>query len=198
MLRDDTILVEMTGIMGAGYLPGFFTSLSQLLEGKYLRVSPEGLRPLVSYYHVDNTAALNTDRHRHAHIHALIGKAPHLAPAEWDVLRDGLAWADELMQKRIQKYRKPIDIVFRRGGLLQTYILLGGTRWEEATINRRWRPKLQVFLTADLPTIAHTFAGDQDVHKVLKENPDTYCRSPEHAHANQEKWLHHHCCPATA
>src|SRR3989442_399517 len=115
MLRDDTLVVEMTGIMGAGYLPGFFTSLSQLLEEKYLRVTPEGLRPLVSYYHVDNTAALNTDRQRHARISTLIGKAPHLAPAEWDELRDGLAWADELMQKRVQKYRKPVDIVWRRG-----------------------------------------------------------------------------------
>lgn len=189
MWRDNTIIVEITGIMGAGYLPGFLKSLSLQLEGKYLRDTPDGFRPLVSYYHVDNSAALNADRRRRDRIDALIGKAPNLSPPEWQELRSGLAWADELLRKKVEEYRRAVDVVFRRGGFLQTYVLLKGRRWEEATINRRLRPKLPVFLTAGLSTITHTFAEDPDMQKVVMENPNTYCRSAEHAYSYQEEWL---------
>ena len=116
----------------------------------------------------------------------LIRNVNSLKTEEWTELIAGLRWADELFQANLRMY--PCNIVFRRGGKLQNYILLRGTRWEKADISRL-QPKLQLFLTAEYSAIKQTFEQNEEVKRIIRESPELFCESPERALQLQEEWL---------
>ncbi len=189
MLKENTVIIEMTGIFGAGYLPGLFKPVTTILRERYLRIEDNG-KPssLVTRYHIDNEAARINDPKRRERITELIRKANNLKPDEWIELIDSLRWADVLFQESVESYARSIDVVFRRGGRLQNYILLRGTRWEEAETNR-FQPKLQFFLKAEYEAIKQTFERNKEVNRIIKCYPELYCESPKQAYELQEDWL---------
>lgn len=190
--RRMPLIVEMTGIFGAGYLPGLFKPLTLSLRQNYLKTVEGKVSPLVPMFHVDNTAAEKADPARRARISHLISHSSSLNENEWTELISSLKWADTLFEKHLTLHsaeiRKDVDVVFRRGGRLQNYILIGGTRWQEADIDRI-QPKLQYFLWADLNTIRRCFKEDEDVRRELRRDPESYCATPEEAFEQQRDWL---------
>jgi hypothetical protein len=190
--RKMPLIVEMTGIFGAGYLPGLFRPLTLSLRQNYSRTVEGKVSPLVTMFHVDNTAAEKADPARRARISHLISHSSSLNENEWTELISSLKWADTLFEKHLTLHsaetRNYVDVVFRRGGRLQNYILIGGPRWQEADINRI-QPKLQYFLWADLDTIRQSFMNDEDVRRELRRDPESYCATPERAFEQQQDWL---------
>lgn len=186
MSKRKPIIVEMTGIFGAGYLPGLFKPLKSMLQENFLWLNDNNPTKLIANYHIDNEAARKADPQRRARITHLIRNVRNLNSEEWSELITSLRWADELFQKSLNAY--PSNVVFRRGGRLQNYILLRGTRWEEADMNRL-QPKLQIFLKADQSAIEQTFDQNEEVEKIINESPELFCESPERALELQEEWL---------
>jgi hypothetical protein len=186
------LIIEMTGIFGAGYLPGLFRPLTLSLRQNYLKTVEGKVSPLVTMFHVDNTAAQEADPERRARISHLISHSSSLNENEWTELMSSFKWADTLFEKHLTLHsveiRKEVDVVFRRGGRLQNYILTGGPRWQEADINRI-QPKLQYFLWADLDTIRRSFEHDEEVQRELRRDPEAYCATPERAFEQQQDWL---------
>ena len=89
MLKEDTVIIEMTGIFGAGYLPGLFKPVTAILRERYLRIEDNGrLSSLVTRYHIDNEAARINDPQRRERITELIRKANNLNSDEWIELID--------------------------------------------------------------------------------------------------------------
>ncbi|HKG61691.1 MAG TPA: toll/interleukin-1 receptor domain-containing protein [Pyrinomonadaceae bacterium] len=180
------IIIEMTGIFGAGYLPGLFKPLKALLQENFLWIDADKSKGLIANYHVDNEAVRKRDVQRRERITHLIKQVPNLNPEEWNELIAALRWADELFQESLEAY--PSNVVFRRGGKLQNYILLRRTQWQEADMNRL-QPKLQVFLEASYSAIKQTFEQNQEVRRIIRESPELFCESPERAMELQEEWL---------
>lgn len=185
MVERKPIVVEMTGIFGAGYLPGLFNPLKSMIQENFLWLNDDKPESLMANYHIDNTAAIKRNPQRRNRIADLIEKAPNLNLDEWAEFVDSLEWADELFEENLKSY--PSNVVFRRGGRLQNWIHLRGNRWEEANINRR-KPKLPVFLTATSPAIKQTFEQNQEVRKIIGQSPESFCNSPERALELQEEW----------
>jgi hypothetical protein len=186
MSMRKPLIVEMSGIFGAGYLPGLFKPLTSLLQENFLWLDNDNPKKLIANYHVDNEATKKADPQRRERITDLIRNVNSLKTEEWTELIAGLRWADELFEANLRMY--PCNIVFRRGGKLQNYILLRGTRWEEADISRL-QPKLQVFLTAEYSAIKQTFEQNKEVKRIIRLSPELFCESPERALQLQEEWL---------
>lgn len=180
------IIVEMTGIFGAGYLPGLFKPLKSMAEENFLWLDNDKAKSLIASYYVDNTEAAQQNPQRRGRIADLIEKAPNLNLDERTEFVDSLKWADELFEENLKSY--PSNVVFRRGGRLQNWIHLRGTQYEESNVNRL-QPKLQIFLKADYPAIKQTFEQNQEVRKIIGESPELFCDSPERAFELQEEWL---------
>jgi hypothetical protein len=116
MAKRQPIIVEMTGIFGAGFLPGLFKPVTSLLQDNYNWLDGGSVRNLIANYHVDNEAAKKSGPSRREQITELIRKAPNLSSNEWEELVASLKWADDLFQKNPKRY--PCNVCFRRGGRL--------------------------------------------------------------------------------
>lgn len=193
MKRETTIIIEVTGIMGAGFLPGLLQQLKSEFEQRFLRVAIDNSsRDITAIFHLDNTWAEKDNKRKRDRIDYLFKNSARLTSEEWRELIISLKWIDSLFAKNIDYWQRKsgfVDIAFRRGGLLQTYILLQGTRWEEATINRKLQPHIKFFLTANLSEIRHTYKKDSHTIEVIKSDPANYCLTPEQAYHQQQEWL---------
>jgi TIR domain len=185
MIKRKPLLVEMTGIFGAGFLPGLFKSLRSMLHDHFRWLDGNKLRKLRASYHIDDNKARQVDLQRRERIAELIKKAPNLNSNEWVEFKDSLEWADKIFEGNLKSY--PCHILFRRGGRLQNWIHLRGTRWEEINLYRR-TPNLPVFLKASYAAIKQTFTQNQNVRKLIEENPGVYCESAKRAFELQEEW----------
>lgn len=194
MFSPHTFIVEMTGIFGAGYVPGLFQPLTRLLRDEHLISNREGAKQIVTRYHVDNTAALKEDEQKQKRATKLIKKADaatsDISESEWQELTTLLSESERRFINDVASYHRPIDIAFRRGGRLQDYILLHEVpnRIEEIERDPRSQPKLQFFLRADIETITESYQ-DEYFQQLLRENPDVYNATPEKAFRQQEAWL---------
>ena len=75
MFKSDTFIIEMTGIMGAGYLPGLFQPLTEILRTEYNRIYDEKkFRGIITRYHIDNSAASKENKEKRDRITELIIK----------------------------------------------------------------------------------------------------------------------------
>jgi hypothetical protein len=187
---DLTQRMEISGIMGAGYLPRLLQELSEQLRENFWRRLPDGRRrTLVTRYHNDNTALRNHDPEERERVATLITRKPKPGTVEWQDLIEALRKSDELFEQKIYNFPKSVDIALRRGGLLQSYILLDHPEWEEALLKRKKKPKLQVFLYASLDTISASFSNDADLREKLEDEPAAYCKSAQEALEQQERWM---------
>jgi hypothetical protein len=97
MLSASTLNIEVTGIMGAGYLPSFLSELCKQLRSNYFRLYPDGRRTrLVAMYHVDNTAMRKWNPHARRRINALIKGQPTSGMADLDKILDAVKVSDGL------------------------------------------------------------------------------------------------------
>src|SRR5688572_29681119 len=125
MLTKDTVFVEITGVFGAGYLPKLIEDLKRrLIDGLRLRTAG-GARPLNVLRCIDNSLAEARDLRYRDEINTLILKAQRKAHSLTDEERDelvrGLHWVDGLVLEFVKGVRKGVDLVLRRGGILQAY-----------------------------------------------------------------------------
>jgi hypothetical protein len=192
MWKPSTRVIEISGIMGAGYLPSMLKELQTQLMNNFSNLLPDGTRaPLIVMYHVDNTVVKKWNPYKRRRIKELIRKED--ANADLQRFVDAVKLHDELFREAVEDWRKPVDLVFRRGGSLQAFKRLNQEKWRTAIIQSVESPKLQVFLLADEEAIAHTFANDVDVKRVFEREPDVYNTTPEQAFDEQELWLK---CPS--
>ena len=193
MKAETTTIIEITGIMGAGFLPGLLQQLKMEFEQSFLHVASDNtLRNIATIFHVDNTWAWERNKRKRDRVDYLIKNAAHLASEEWSELIASLNWIDNLFAKNVAYWQRKsgsIDIAFRRGGLLQTYILLHGIRWEEATINRKPQPQVKILLTANQCEIRRTHEHDLNTMELIQADPASYCLTPEWAYERQQEWL---------
>jgi hypothetical protein len=193
MLAPRTFIVEMTGVLGAGYAPGIFKALTAQLRSAYGVNDPGIMRPLVTRWHIDNTAVRREDQAKQLRVADLIIKAQDPASVtegEWRELCDLLSETDRRFLTDLEVFPRLVDIVFRRGGRLQDYILFHRAPDQLRHVRRdpRTTPKLQIFLRADLPTIRAAHA-EPHLQQLFAQTPGMYNETPELAHATQEEWL---------
>ncbi len=189
MLKDDTIVIELSGVMGAGYLPGLHIILANKMRDRFKRLE-ENKKPkeLVTRFYVDNTNAIKNDPKRRERMTDLIIRVNDLTEAEWSELTELIRWSEELFRKDLLSFPKPIDIVFRRGGKIQDFVLLPESRLS-SNLPARFYPLIQIFLSAAIDTIKQTYASDEDVKSVIDGEPSVYCSSAERANEQQNEWL---------
>jgi hypothetical protein len=189
MLTDKTLTIEVSGVMGSGFLPGLLQLIQDRLRSRFSRLQPDGKRrPLAVRFRIDNTAALKdpVERDRIAH---LINHQPRPGSREWDELVDALKQADRRFERSLDQSPLPVDLAFRRGGLIQSYILLNSKEeWLKVALDRPRVPNLVVYLTADLATTAHAFEHDADLRATLANDPQAYCATPQRAMEQQQRW----------
>jgi hypothetical protein len=191
MWRNElTTTVEVTGIMGAGFLPNLLQQISKYAHDTFDRELPNGRRKqLITRFHLDNSALLKHDPVERERIMRLIAQKPKPGTPAWDDLVTSLRSSDTLFRKTIQDFPLPVDLAFRRGGSLQTYVLLNHPEWEVATIMRTERPHLQFFLSASLSVTTDSFTNNEELKTVLASDLESYCASPQEALREQEDWL---------
>jgi hypothetical protein len=182
----EPIIIEMTGIFGAGYLPGLFNPLKSLLQENFFWFDEGRPRKLVTNYHIDNEAARRFNPAKRNRINNLIRKVPNLNDEEWREVSSALEWSDNLFEKTIK--RSSCNIVFRRGGRLQNYIVWRDTKWKEIDVYRV-QPKLPIFLSASYSAIEQTFEQNKEVRRIINASPQSYCSSPERAWELQNDWF---------
>jgi hypothetical protein len=193
MNKEKTTIIEITGIMGAGFLPGLLQNLKREFEESFLYFDTENSqRNLKAIYHIDNTWAESKDKRKRNRIDYLLRNSDRLTSIEWNELITSLNWIDNLFAKNLAYWKKKygfVDIAFRRGGLLQTYTLLKGKQWEEATIYRKPQPRLKIFLIACKSIIKNTYTNDINSIKIIKSDQENYLQTPDQAYHHQQEWL---------
>lgn len=192
MLSANLFVVEMTGIFGAGYLPGLFQPLTRLLRDDYQILDQKTPRCIVTRFHVDDLAARAEDPGKERRATELINranKADTMAEADRGELFALLRDADQRFLADLTAYPKAVDIAFRRGGRLQDHILLYREPHQVDRIGRdsRTAPKLQVFLRATLDTVRETYSNPY-IQQLIQQNPGVYNDTPEEAFNQQEIW----------
>jgi len=160
LIGKNTIIIEISGVFGAGYHPDIFNSMTSHLRSKYKIVNQKSniAKKIVTRYYVDNTNLVKNNKMKRDHLTDLIAKTQRniILEKEWNELISLMKWSEIIFQNQLNQYQKEIDIVLRRGGRLQDHILFHNTRWKESDFERT-RPKLLFFLKADLDTIKETY-----------------------------------------
>jgi len=188
MWQASTLVIEITGIMGAGYLPTTLKALQVQLCRDYLQVLSDGTRrPPQVMYHVDNTAMKKWNPHTRQRIKTWIVQKDD--SIELKQFTEAVKLADQLFWENVDEWKKPVDLVFRRGGMLQSFKRLNREKWRTALLESVQPPKIQVFLTADENTIAETYKSNLEVRRVLEREPDVYNETAERAYEEQQAWL---------
>jgi hypothetical protein len=186
MLTERTLRVEITGVFGAGYVPGLIEQVKSALENRYRVRTAAGARMLNVLFSVDNTIAIKANKTYRDELAALTHRAP-LTPHEVSRLADGLRWLDGQVKSHADHVRRTVDILLRRGGILQTPALLLDKSWRRVNAERELHPKLPIFLTAPLPQIQRTF-GDPMFLAEHAKNAASYCATAERAFELQAWW----------
>jgi hypothetical protein len=96
--------------------------------------------------------------------------------------------ADRLILDDISGFTAPVDVVVRRGGILQSCVHIADRRWERMRPQRELEPKLLVLLTAKLPVMREAFEQDGEFRRLRTEHPEYYCPTPERAESQQGEW----------
>lgn len=190
MLTDRTLIVEMTGIMGAGYLPNLFKPLTEMLRKNYYTIGDDGnAKKIITRYVIDNTELYKHNPELQTRlIEDLVNNIRKLSKPEWDEMVKISNENEAVIKQNLELYKEPIDIIFRRGGRLQDYVVLNGTNWEKNSIHRL-SPKLQFYLKADLEVIRRTYQEHTVVQEVIRDYPTEYIKTPEGAFKSQEEIL---------
>lgn len=192
MIGTELFIVEITGIFGAGYLPGLLRPLARILREDYRLRANDGLRDIVTRFVVDHQVARFDDEGRERRTAQLINKTDDpdsLSEMEWAELIEELRSSDLRFLASLQAYPKAIDVVFRRGGRLHDFAILhrAPARIPEIARDSRTTPRVQVFLHASLAATQQTFA-DPYVQRMITQNPGVYNTTPERAIEQQEMW----------
>lgn len=189
MFTEQTLTIEISGIMGAGFLPGLLQSIQDTLLARYVRLLSRGeRRPLVVRFHIDNTAAIRNNAAERDRVAALINQQPQPGSEAWNALIAALRHADRLFDRGVHSFRLPVDLAFRRGGLIQSYILLNSREWLKIALDRSRAPNIVVFLTADLRTTDRSFQHDEELKATLAGDRQAYCATPLRAMEQQQQW----------
>src|ERR1700691_120727 len=189
MLTDKTLTIEISGVMGAGFLPGLLQSIQANLRSRFVRLQPNGQRrPLVVRFHIDNTVALKEDPVARERVAQLINRRPRPDDTEWTELVEALKQADHLFERNVDGFRLPVDVALRRGGLIHSYVLLNSNEWAKIALDRPRAPNLVVYLTADLPTTEESFEHDAEIKATFANDPQAYCATPQRAIELQQLW----------
>jgi len=191
MISNNTLIIEISGVFGAGYHPSLLDSISSHLRLKYRRIdnTTNKEKKIVTRYYVDNTNLTKNNLLKRDRLTSLIVKNQNnsITNEEWIELISLMNWAEKLFHDQLNEYRQLIDIVFRRGGRLQDYVLFHKTRWKENDFERI-KPKLQFFLKADLEIIEALYK-DKYINNIITNNQEVYKQTPELAFEEQEDWL---------
>ena len=146
--------------------------------------------PVITRWHIDNTALSHTDPVKRARIDRLLDVQPPVGSQEWTELLQHFRDSDRLFEESANSFRAPVDVAFRRGGVLQACMFLDRPEWQHLLIERLRAPKFYVFLRAELQTIRRSYAEDENLTHVLRQDPTAgYCRSAEEAYELQERRL---------
>lgn len=189
MFTAQTLTIEISGIMGAGFLPGLLQSIQATLLARYVRLLRSGeRRPLVVRFHLDNTAAMRDNPAERDRVAALINQQPQPCSEAWNAIISALGHADRLFDRGVQSFRLPVDLAFRRGGLIQGYVLLNNREWLKIALDRPRAPNFVVFLTADLRTTEQSFQHDEELNATLDSDRQAYCATPLSAMEQQQQW----------
>jgi hypothetical protein len=188
MWKSSTRVIEITGIMGAGYLPSMLKELQIQLGRDYVELLPDGSRqPVVAMYHVDNTAARKWNPAMRRHIKELMLLESN--EVELQEFIKAVKLADDLFRENVEDWNDPVDLVFRRGGQLHSFKRTNREKWRTALLSSAEPPKIQVFLRADENTIAESFENNTEVRRVLDREPDVYSKTAQDAYEEQELWF---------
>jgi hypothetical protein len=187
MLTQDTLFVEITGVFGAGYVPRLLDDLKQRLERGFRRRTSDGARKLNVLYCIDNTRAEKGDLRYRNQMNELIQRGGKLEVAERDELIRGLHWVDGLVIDFVQRVRRPVDVVLRRGGVMQAFALIRDEAWRRINADRKPQPKVSIFITATPDVIEATYA-DPEFRKQLEARLASYCETPADALKLQQEW----------
>ena len=189
VLTDTTLVVEITGITGAAYPPAILRLVSRKLRDHWFVLSDGRARRLVFRHHVDNTLLLRERPQMRERANALILKGgSNLTDDEMTELVAISHEADRLILEDISGFPEPVDLVVRRGGVLQSCVHIEDRRWERMRPERELEPKLLLLLTAKLPVMREAYEHDREFQKLRAEHPEYYCATPERAEAQQSEW----------
>ena len=188
MLHERTVVVEVTGIMGAGFLPGLLQVTHAQLIGQYKKIDPTTHKAARLYvrFHIDNTAAQKHDPDARDVVMDLINRKPSYGTAEWDALLAALRETDQLFAKEMNKVPQRVDLALRRGGFLQPCILLDDPHREEAMIFRGRPPEVMIFLSESLAMTQTVYEADEPLRQVLAHQPTAFNATPEKAFDRQK------------
>lgn len=188
-LKCNPLIIEMTGIMGAGYLPGLFKPITSLLQENFILLIGDNKKrkKLTTRRCIDNELARNADDKRWKMMIDLIERIPDLNQNEWDKLINSLWWVDDLLIEDINSYKYTVHIALRRGGTLHDYTLFHDERWKDVW-KERLPSRLQFFLWADYELIKKTFDEDEETIEVRKMHPELYYKDADVAFDKQNEW----------
>ena len=190
MLTDTTLVVEITGITGAAYPPAILRLVSHKLREHWFVLSGGRSRRLGFRYYVDNTVLLRESPDMRARANELILKGgSNLTEDEMNDLVAVSHEADRLILENVSGLPDPVDVILRRGGILQSCVHIEDQRWERMRPQRELEPKLLLLLTAKLPVMREAFDYDVEFRKLRTEHPEYYCPTPERAEEQQSEWM---------
>lgn len=192
MLNRRTVIVEISGILGAGYLPDLLRLLVQSLRDIYAIEDGNRYRRIVTRYHLDNTALLKEDQQTHERVTSLLARVAadgSIQDREWRYLLKSLKDSEARFLRGIE-YDRRVDIVLRRGGWLGDYFLLHNAPERIAEVRRslQTKPQLQCFLKADVDKIRHSYKN-RHLQELIRLYPGLCCGTPGEAFRHQERCL---------
>ncbi len=190
MLIQGTFVVEITGITGGAYPPALLQLVADNLHSHWHVLSGNRTRPLWTRYYVDNTVLLKGASAQRERADALIQKGgSNLSESELSELAAISREADRLILADVQSFKHPVDVVLRRGGVLQAFVHIAHPRWDLVRVSRALNPKLSLLLVADRNVMEDAYARDEEFRRLRTEYPQYYCATVERALEQQNDWV---------
>jgi hypothetical protein len=190
MLTDNMFVVEVTGITGAAYPPSLLRTIAEKLHAHWFVLFQGRPRPLWARYYVDNTLLIKQRPRLRERANVLILKGgSKLTEVELNELVAISHDSDRLILDDIRSFKYPVDVVLRRGGVLQSCVHIEDARWQRMRSERKLEPKLSLLLTAQLPVIQEAYDRDEEFLKLRTEHPEYYCPTPARVAEQQQEWV---------